>query len=154
MLDFIKNLAEFLSNASPFVIFLYVSVSFVTYMPVGPDVFLISKCCVNHSFPIWSFLATILGYSIGISISYFLGLKGRVIIKKRFKKIEKWFNKYGTVSSFIVALTPLPLREFCLIAGFLKIPFLSFLFFSILGLSLKYTVEILIALGILGIKLL
>ena len=85
--------------------------------------------------------AQIIDYIMG----YFLG--GRIIDKligeKKYKKREKYINKYGGISIFIFNLFPLSSPVLSLAAGMVKYKFRYFLLYSFLGLSLKYIVLVL-----------
>lgn len=62
--------------------------------------------------PLWIAVAAGFGSAIGEFSGYLLGFGGRRVIGEKYKKkmdfLVKLFNKYGPVTIFIFALTPLP----------------------------------------------
>ncbi len=79
-----------------------------------------------------------LGEAIGEVVGYVLGLGGRKIIDKKYKKdIKKWekrFKKYGGFLIIVLfAATPLPDDIVGIIGGALKYPFKKFLLASFIG---------------------
>jgi membrane protein YqaA with SNARE-associated domain len=62
--------------------------------------------------PVWIAIAAGMGAAVGEFSSYLLGLGGRKVIGKRFKKkmdvLVRVFGKFGPIVIFIFALTPLP----------------------------------------------
>src|SRR5208283_687569 len=86
--------------------------------------------------------------SAGGSISLFwavrhgrrLFLKGQPPPGKR-QRFERWFNRYGMLTVFIPAVTPvlpLPLKVFVVSAGALKTPFSKFLAVILLARVIRY----------------
>lgn len=62
--------------------------------------------------PVWIALAAGTGAAIGEFSGYLLGIGGRKVISEKYKKkmafLVKVFNKYGPITIFVFALTPLP----------------------------------------------
>ena len=62
--------------------------------------------------PLWIAIAAGIGSAIGEFSGYLLGVGGRKVISGKYKKkmdlLVKVFNKYGPVTIFLFALTPLP----------------------------------------------
>ena len=62
--------------------------------------------------PLWIAVAAGIGSAIGEFSGYLLGLGGRKVISEKYKKkmdfLVKVFNKYGAITVFLFALTPLP----------------------------------------------
>lgn len=103
----------------------------------------------------------VLGSLIGASVNYFLAMGlGRPLVytlvekkwarlfllsKKSVEKSESYFLKYGGISTFLGRLVPAVRQLISLPAGFVKMKFSSFLFFTFLGSALW--VSILAALG-------
>jgi len=62
--------------------------------------------------PLWIAVAAGIGSAIGEFSGYLLGVGGRKVISDSYKKkmdfITKLFKKYGSITIFIFALTPLP----------------------------------------------
>ncbi len=98
----------------------------------------------------------IIGSLIGASINYFLARTlGRKIIyclankklarlflinENRIKKAEKYFLRYGNVSTFIGRLVPAVRQLISIPAGFSKMNFKSFIFFTFLGSGIWTTI--------------
>jgi membrane protein YqaA with SNARE-associated domain len=62
--------------------------------------------------PLWIAVAAGIGSAIGEFSGYLLGVGGRKAISEKYKKkmdfLVKVFNKYGSITIFLFALTPLP----------------------------------------------
>lgn len=62
--------------------------------------------------PLWIAIAAGLGSALGEFSGYLVGFGGRKVISEKYKKktdfLVKLFNKFGPVTIFIFALTPLP----------------------------------------------
>jgi membrane protein YqaA with SNARE-associated domain len=62
--------------------------------------------------PVWVAVAAGIGSAIGEFSGYLLGIGGRKVISEKYKKkmdfLVKVFNKYGPITIFLFALTPLP----------------------------------------------
>jgi membrane protein YqaA with SNARE-associated domain len=62
--------------------------------------------------PLWIAVAAGIGSAIGEFSGYLLGVGGRKVISDKYKKkmdfITKLFKKYGPITIFVFALTPLP----------------------------------------------
>jgi membrane protein YqaA with SNARE-associated domain len=88
--------------------------------------------------PILVGLSSGLGAAIGEFTGYALGLGGRKVIEKKYrkwiKKIEKLFQKYGGFWIIILfAATPLPDDITGIVAGTLKYPLKKFFIASFIG---------------------
>lgn len=80
---------------------------------------------------------------LGSLLAYYLGLAGNVFVSKKIssnskitktkKKIETWYNKYGSISSFFVRFIGYVRPWSSFIAGFGKERFWPFLIWTILG---------------------
>jgi len=84
-------------------------------------------------------LAGIMGSLLGALINYYLALfLGRKIIytfinNKKLDKAEKYFLKYGNVSTLIGRLVPVVRQLISIPAGFSKMKLKSFIFYTFLG---------------------
>jgi len=84
-------------------------------------------------------LAGIMGSLLGALINYYLALfLGRKIIytfinNKKLDKAEKYFLKYGNVSTLIGRLVPVIRQLISIPAGFSKMKLKSFIFYTFLG---------------------
>jgi membrane protein YqaA with SNARE-associated domain len=62
--------------------------------------------------PLWIAVAAGIGSAIGEFSGYLLGVGGRKVISEKYKKkmdfLVRVFNKYGAITIFLFALTPLP----------------------------------------------
>jgi len=62
--------------------------------------------------PLWIAVAAGIGSAIGEFSGYLLGVGGRKVISEKYKKkmdfLVRVFNKYGAITVFLFALTPLP----------------------------------------------
>ncbi|MEM4713953.1 MAG: DedA family protein [Candidatus Nanoarchaeia archaeon] len=96
-----------------------------------------------------AFLIALFGQIFGSILAYFLGFYGgRVFVlkygkyflvsKKRFEKIERWFQNYGHLSVFFGKLLPVIRTIIALPAGVMKMSFWKFLIYSFGG-SLPWT---------------
>ncbi|MBT3408924.1 hypothetical protein HN415_09685 [Candidatus Woesearchaeota archaeon] len=92
-----------------------------------------------------TFTLVVLGMVIGQIINYMLGrILGFIFIsfikKKTRKNIQKKLSKYGILAVTTVHLIPFPFQIFNFISGILKYNFLKWLFFMIVGLSIKHLI--------------
>lgn len=98
----------------------------------------------------------ILGSLLGASVNYFIARSlGRLLVhelvehkmakylllsKRKIERAEKYFLEYGGVSTFIGRLFPAVRQLISLPAGFVKMPFSSFLFYTGLGAGIWVTI--------------
>lgn len=98
-----------------FIISLAGAMSIIFPVPYTVIIFTLGGLTVNG---IWAFepllIATAagLGSAVGEFSGYLLGIGGRKIISEKYKRkmdfLVKLFNKYGSITIFLFALTPLP----------------------------------------------
>lgn len=85
-----------------------------------------------------------LAYSLGRKIIYaFAGrkfFKFLLINRKKIKKTEKYFLKYGKLSTFIGRLVPAVRQLISLPAGFSRMKLRSFVFYTVLGSGIWVTI--------------
>ncbi|MBD3361051.1 DedA family protein, partial [Candidatus Peregrinibacteria bacterium] len=121
-------------------------VPFPSELVVPPAAYLASKGEMNVILVI---LFGILGSLVGASINYFLArLLGRPIIyslaerkwakfllinKRKIEKSENYFLRYGGLSTFLGRLVPAVRQLISLPAGFVKMNYWRFLFYTFLG---------------------
>jgi len=93
--------------------------------------------------PFFVALAAGSGAAIGETSGYLAGYSGQGIIErtKWSDRIEGWMRKYGSITVLLLAFVPSPLFDIAgVTAGILKMPFLKFLFWCMLGKILKMLV--------------
>jgi len=92
--------------------------------------------------PVWIGLAGGLGGSIGEMTCYMLGYSGRGVVENRrfYDRSTQWLKKWGALTVFIFALTPLPFDVMGIAAGALRFPLWKFFLACWLGKTLLYIV--------------
>lgn len=95
------------------------------------------------------------GATIGGLFSYYVG-KGfihvsrlRIRYEERLQEAHEWLDKYGTVSVFIFAFTPLPYDAIALAAGAVKMRKRKFVAATFLGRLLRYSLLVVAGQGVL-----
>ena len=116
-------------------------------LPATMDALLILVAVKAPQRAYFTALMAVLG-SAGGSIGLFLAVRhGRRLFLKgepppgKRKRFERWFNRYGMLTVFIPAVTPvlpLPLKVFVISAGALKTPFRKFLAVILLARVIRY----------------
>lgn len=97
--------------------------------------------------PILVGLVVALGATIGELTGFMAGYGSRVIITKHkhFEKVEKWMNKSGFLTLFVLAAIPNPLFDLAgMFAGATKYPIKKFIPATFLGKSIKFLVVALV----------
>ncbi len=61
-----------------------------------------------------------------------------LVSAKTFAQLAQRFQEYQTITSFAVAISPLPYRTLTITAGFLGIPLFPFIPFSILARGMRF----------------
>ncbi len=125
-------------------LFLYCLIGPLTYMPIGPDIFLIARAMGCHCFPLKAVLLMVIAYCVSGSINFFIGrlalkttrLKGRWL-----DRLSKAVNRYGFAGLLLISAGPIPLREGSITAGFLRVPYRNFISAMLIGTSLRFTAE-------------
>jgi membrane protein DedA with SNARE-associated domain len=161
--SFFDALLGFASSLGYFGVFLLMAIesSFIPFpseIVIPPAAYLASKGEMNVFLVV---LFGILGSLLGASINYGLArYLGRVLIyelvehrfakylllnKRKIEHSEKYFLKYGGISTFLGRLVPAVRQLISLPAGFVEMKFSSFIFFT--GLGAGIWVSILAALG-------
>ena len=116
-------------------------------LPATMDALLILVAVKAPQRAYFTALMAVLG-SAGGSIGLFLAVRhGRRLFLKgepppgKRQRFERWFNRYGMLTVFIPAVTPvlpLPLKVFVVSAGALKTPFSKFLAVILLARVIRY----------------
>lgn len=80
-------------------------------------------------------LAAGIGAAIGEMTCYILGYSGRGLVEDRrlYDRLVEWLRKWGVLTVFIFALTPLPFDFLGIVAGALRFPFWKFFLACWLG---------------------
>jgi len=125
----------------------YTFIGLLVYMPVGPDVFLMALARAEHRMPWDGILAVVLAYLAALGVVYSLSQGVRRWFPKDFPRAERWIRQHGFWATLVAALTPIPLREYTAVAGYLRIPWDRWLLALVLGLTFRFTVECLIAIA-------
>jgi membrane protein YqaA with SNARE-associated domain len=82
-----------------------------------------------------------LGTALGETTGYLAGLGGTEFIKenKNYRRVEKWMNKSGFLTIFILGIIPNPLFDFAgIFSGATKYPFKKFMLATILGKTIRF----------------
>lgn len=90
--------------------------------------------------PFWVAIAAGAGASLGELTGYLAGYSGQGVVERTQwqPKVESWMRKYGGITVFVLSLVPNPVFDIAgLTAGMLKMPVTKFLFWSMLGKTLK-----------------
>lgn len=106
--------------------------------PVPPDPFITGGTAFGLNPLMAAFIAGI-GSVLGGVVGYFLGkFLGEPFVKKfikeeTYKKGEKLFEKYGVWAVLIGAITPVPFKVMCWLAGIFEMPLHKFILAAALG---------------------
>jgi uncharacterized membrane protein YdjX (TVP38/TMEM64 family) len=133
--DQVKNL-EALGIPGVFLISIITNAS--VFLPV-PGVVLTSAMGAVFN-PAWVALAAGAGAAIGELSGYLAGYSGRTVIKdsERYRRLTELMSKYGEITILGLAFVPNPVFDVAgIIAGVLKMPVLRFLFWCLIGKTLK-----------------
>ena len=119
--------------------------SFISFAG-GVDFWLVSQSvAVPSLMPLYALAAT-LGSLTGCSVLYFTVRKGEETLLERhrstprFARVQRYVEKYGAWSLFVVSFLPppTPFKLFVGTAGLLKLPYRKFLVALAVGRSLRY----------------
>ena len=82
------------------------------------------------------------GGTIGEMTAYLLGFSGRGVIKnvKFYDRAVIWLKKWGSLTVFVFALTPLPFDVLGIAAGLLRFPVWKFFIACLAGKTILYIV--------------
>ena len=85
--------------------------------------------------PFWAALLFAIGAAIGELSGYFAGIAGRGVMKrsKWYERMEIWMKKYGGITILVLGFIPNVLIDVAgMVAGALKMPWYTFLFWCFL----------------------
>ena len=152
MLNFNNKIYNFFKNKNSD-LFLYL-ISFLEsiFFPIPTDAFLIPKALINKDravrLGIYTTIFSVLGGVIGYSIGYFfydeIGI--RIIdefnLTDQFNSFSQSINDYGFLFIFIAGFTPIPYKIAAITSGFVNLPLLGFILFSLLSRGLRFMTEV------------
>lgn len=87
-------------------------------------------------------VAQIIDYLIGYLVSN--KVIHNLIGEKKYNRSRKYIDKYGNLAVFVFNFLPLSSSVLSLVAGMLRFKFRNFVIYSLMGLSLKYFVIVLL----------
>ena len=118
--------------------FLVSLVSNATIILPVPGVIIILALGATLS-PILVGLSAGVGAAVGEMTAYMVGLSGRGLVENRrlYDRLVEWLNKWGVVTVFIFALTPLPFDLLGIVAGALRFPLWKFFIACWLGKTVQ-----------------
>lgn len=90
--------------------------------------------------PLWVSIAAGAGAALGELSGYLAGFSGQAVVEdsKRYDRVVRWMEKYGELTTLVLAFIPNPLFDLAgLIAGLLKMPVWKFLLYCTIGKILK-----------------
>lgn len=93
--------------------------------------------------PFWVAIVTGAGATIGELTGYLAGFSGSAVIERRdwYERVSGWMKKYGDLTILVLAFIPNPLFDVAgIVAGALKLPIYRYLFWTMIGKSLKMMV--------------
>ncbi len=138
MLEALKQWAEeTVSNYGYWGIFI-ISFTESIIQPIPPDPFITGGTAFGLS-PVKAALIAAVASVLGGVVGYFLGkFLGEPAFKKflgdkYYDKGEILFRKYGIWAVLIAAITPIPFKVMCWLAGIFEMPFWGFVLASFLG---------------------
>lgn len=104
--------------------------------------------------PVFVGIIASFGATIGELTGYIAGRSGRVVIKNnaKFEKIEKWMEKYGLWTIFVLAVIPNPAFDLAgIVSGATKIPVWKYFLVTWAGKLIKFLVFAFIGSGSVGV---
>src|SRR5208283_38827 len=147
----LHKIAVALAAYGPWGIFLLAAIdSLGVPLPAAIDLLVVGVAATKANSPQHAYFTALLAIlgSLGGNIALFLGARhGRRLFSKgepspgRSRKFETWFYRYGLLTVFIPAVTPvvpLPLKVFVISAGALRTPFGRFLAVILLARVIRY----------------
>jgi membrane protein YqaA with SNARE-associated domain len=120
-------------------IFLISIVANATVLIPLPGVFFTSTMGAIFN-PFWVAIAAGSGSALGELSGYLLGFSGQTVVARTMwhERIESWMGKYGDITILLLAFIPNPLFDMAgMTAGALKMPIYRFLFWTLIGKTLK-----------------
>ncbi len=106
--------------------------------PVPPDPFIAGGTALGLN-PFTSALVAAVASVLGGLVAHFLGMKlgepvaKKVLGEKTFLKGEAFFHRYGVWAVLLAAVTPIPFKAVCWLAGIFEMPRFPFLIAALVG---------------------
>ncbi len=138
MVENLENWARTLVEAYGYVGIFLISLTESIVQPIPPDPFIAGGTALGLD-PWFSAIIATLGSVFGGLVAHTLGNKlgepvvRRLIGENSFTKGEKLFNRYGIYAVLIAAVTPIPFKAVCWLAGIFEMKRITFLIASFLG---------------------
>lgn len=116
------------------------------FFPLPPEVLLFTcALCKSQNAIIYALVAGVAS-AFGAATNYMIGQQGgrRLFLaifkdkKNDLEKIEKMYQKYGILTVFIVAVTPIPFMVFTMASGLFNMSFFPFVITCWLGRTMRY----------------
>jgi undecaprenyl-diphosphatase len=140
-IELCKPFLEFCAEQGETGLFL-LSLSESIFFPLPPDALLIpmlfQERYANYKIALIAGVGSVLGAIIGYIIGRYFGRRALIWLfrkhaRKYLREVDKFFNKFGSISIILAAFTPIPFKVFTLTAGVSQMNFLSFLLCSAIG---------------------
>ena len=118
-----------------------------SFFPIPPDIILIPLVLADPNMALVYALIATIGSVLGSLLGYFIGKKGgrpllkKFVSKKHFKKVERYFEKYGIWAVGAAALTPIPYKIFTIASGVFKFSIKKMLAVSVIGRGTRFFAE-------------
>lgn len=118
-----------------------------SFFPLPPDFLLIPLALAQPEFAIFYALLATIGSALGALFGYYIGLKGgrpvfiKIAGRKRAKKVEKYFRKYGIWTVGIAGFTLAPFKLFTIAAGVFKDDIGKFFLISFFSRGARFILE-------------
>lgn len=110
--------------------------------PFGPEIF--ASIGLSFGLDIFAVLVvSVIGSLIGSLISYYVGKKllydkiQNTCHTKKYGNYCRFFSKYGGISLFLAALSPIPFVFFCWLSGAFYMRLRDFILFSVAGRTIR-----------------
>lgn len=118
-----------------------------SFFPIPPDVMLAPMALARPQrawfYATLTTVASVLGGIAGYLIGMFAFEFVEPLLRdfgywERFLTVKEWFNHWGFWAIFIAGFSPIPYKLFTISAGVIAMPFLPFLFASIIGRGARF----------------
>lgn len=119
-----------------------------SFFPIPPDVMLIPMCVAQRQKALWfatlATVASVIGGAFGYLIGYsFFESLGHPILEfygksENFNEFAEWFNDWGVWILIAKGWTPFPYKVLTITAGVTHMPFVEFMFASIVARAMRF----------------